>query len=463
MKLQLLLTAVVVAIAILVQVGLSDTILYYYMYPLVERWDKSLEFAQLDKIFLRENDNYYGEELAETLLWIGSLQEILEEYDDAILTYEDELIPAIRRRKANNGAQLGIAFSYLAGVYRKKGMYKKGLEVLWKSQRAHLSAPNIQADSFEIKENQISIDRMKKLIKISSKQKRYVENLIEIAERWRFSTRIQDADADDICEEKNQIKRRDRFYIPAISILIAILAPILYLTVYLLWRNPTHLRVCAVTTILTPVLAIVSICLTWNYASYTEGLNLAALIEYRFGNIEKSLRILDESRCTILKNPYDECMITSAVGIDTFISAMYGYSALGEYEIATELEEDINELISSNRVLKNSIIVLGYYLFLAETYYSRDDEMMSQHYSMLATKEMNGISFKTEKELLKALGSEKTDKSVNTSVTNDQHQVKDMMFYLDGVTMRRGVRPAVKARIGIKPPLTKKREQRKET
>jgi len=374
-----------------------------------------------------ELEVYYESLYLTILTQIGDLHQYLEEYDEALSVYEDELLPRIL--KFERSQDLGQAYSDLANIYRSKGEYKKGLELLEEAQMVYREiGANMET---YLERNTEAINEMREIIDISEKQDRYITKVFETAQRWQFTTRLYNLNAsDERCPAKARIRRKDRFYRPPEYLSILSIMTAISLLVKFTLGKPSRLRVAIAGVVSGLLLFISGVALSWSGYSYLDKLNVAAEWNLLLGKHERALEVFDEARCAILTNPYEESVITTACALDTFAGAIFVYMDLGvEYHTIDRLAADIDNLIEANSVLGPSVSTLTLYWNLHQYYSKRGDVMKSKKYSRLVeieTKRLTDTAAKEAKKLSDPKNKKPLNKTLYTGPELYEDQFEDL-------------------------------------
>mmetsp|Transcript_34388 Transcript_34388/g.75286 ORF Transcript_34388/g.75286 Transcript_34388/m.75286 type:complete len:477 (+) Transcript_34388:270-1700(+) len=363
------------------------------------------------------------------LLQLIEINVAMEQFDEAIAIYLNEIVPQLVHALGENSFEVGVVFSFVAAIYRAKGDYEMGLEYLARAQELYLAnadASVLVVDRAErtalMQKNQEDVEEMNELLDIVQEQEVYVSTYIDMARSWHFVHGIRH----DVIPENNNCPGEneriwDRFYSPTFSFLVLPSTGLLlaWLLLKFVWIKPTRIRCTAALVVGIPLLFVILSYWGWLLESYTGRLNFVASLYKGIGKDEKALELFDEARCSILARPYEEVLLTQDVVLDTFMGPAYVFMNRGEVDAVDNLVKDIHGLMAADSgLLDPSFKMFSFYLDIAETYMGLGDEAKAEHFYSLVEKEGKAlkrfISETAEEEIQKLL-EPKSTKGANES------------------------------------------------
>ena len=318
---------------------------------------------------------------------IARLYKSMGEYDQSLDIYKREFVPwsnkifedSLVLHKNSNLPfhQVATMAGHLSDLYRIKGEYQKSLDLLIQTRVLLLRCdrPSIPYwwHLYTLKDK---IKRMTRLVRLTKWQEEYTAALVRAARHPFLDT--------DVSQEENQVelcpaKRSDRF---GVSFSSSILRGNSYYNLIKLLSLLLHFSSRWIQLVgIVSMASVVVLAQMWNQFSVIEQLNGIARA-YSMGHQNfAALLLYEEARCEILANPYEEIILVSETGVETFIGAMLVYSELNWDQKAIEMAETIRNLVN-----------------IRNTAFGRQDEpndsaiisfrTMSSKYSLLGNKDL---------------------------------------------------------------------------
>jgi len=367
-----------------------------FLFECIGRWDLAMEQCQ-SMANQHQSSTSLEEEKAYTLLLarIGMLHTKMNEYDEALQIYENQLIPRLKEEDSDSyedSLEL-LVLNEMVTLYKTKGEYQKGLDCLKKARRLLVSGHSNILTTLYLYDNSERTKDMEYLVDTLKDQEGYILALMAAARRYHFSTRSYDADVTATIDCPRKDKKHRFPEVPDI-VLYASIGLVLWYSIRVFWSTPRqHLgkRGIVVCACAIPVFIFVWTGFMWNNSSELERLTFAAATMFRIGEYERALQLFDGARCEILANPYEEFVLTRETGFEVFTGALWVYNDLQLNALVDELSETIDELIEANVVLGASVHVASYYSLLSNVYYNRDEHQEAKRYEAMAQSEWDKV------------------------------------------------------------------------
>jgi tetratricopeptide (TPR) repeat protein len=283
---------------------------------------------------------------------IARLYKSMGEFDQSLEIYKQEFVPwsnkifedSLVLHKNSNVPfhQVATMAGHLSDLYRIKGEYQKSLDLLTQTRVLLLRCdrPSIPywLQLYTLKDK---IKRMTRLVRLIKWQEEYTAALVRAAHRPFLST--------DVLQEANQVetcpaKGSDRFRVNSSSSSLRGKSyySLIKLLFFLLHSSSKWIQWVGIVS----MASVVVLARIWNQLSVIEQLNgIARAFSMGHQNFA-ALLLYEEARCEILANPYEEIILVSETGVETFIGAMLVYSELNWDQKVIEMAETIRDLVN---------------------------------------------------------------------------------------------------------------------
>ena len=356
-----------------------------------KRWDVNLARCQAYKLSLPHQENSFNPAIEGQL---GFLHKMIGEYDKALEIYESKYIPWLKHttfpllnvETASDGTEFTSLIvqvisnvERVADLYRIKGEYKKGLNILIDAREAILSSGDSIFKSIQLYPLEASILDLAELTYASQKDQ-YRAAIVGAAERYHFSNRSQ-SPADSVVA--NCPPRSHQFRFPNKILYICIGLIFLWSSRLQQYRILKRLLLAFVLSI--PFLLMAMAAHGWNNITGLERLTYVAQTVSNYASMNTlALKLYDEARCEILTYSYEEMVLMKTRGLIPFAGAMLVYEKLHLDPLVNDLTETIFEITEMNTESGPDHVVANAYGSLAISYATRGDVVQSKKYLELA-------------------------------------------------------------------------------
>ena len=356
-----------------------------------KRWDVYLARCQAYKSSLPQNEDTFNPVIEGQL---GYLHKMIGEYDEALDIYESKNIPWVKGTifpllKVETVSDIA-EFTRLiitvvdnvekvADLYRIKGEYKKGLDILIEAREAILFSGESAFKSLQLFSLEASLLDMAELA-YADKKDEYRAAILKAAQRYYFSNRSQ-SPADSIAADCPPRSHQFRFPTKVLYFCIGLI---------FLWSSrllkyhilKRFLLACALSI---PFLLLAMAASGWNNITGLERLSFVAQMVSNYASMNTlALKLYDEGRCEILAYSYEEMVLIRTSGLSPFAGAMLVYERLHLDSLVNDLTETIFEIAALDTESGPDQVVANAYASLAISYATRGEKVQAAKYMELA-------------------------------------------------------------------------------
>jgi tetratricopeptide (TPR) repeat protein len=276
---------------------------------------------------------------------IGEIFNSMDEYDNAIQVYEEEVLPRLYKRKGwKSENESKDYFLNLGRIYENTGDRENTLAYYRQALSTTMGATAEERLVIEQKMTRVESEMQR-----AKNQQPYIDIIVAIARRWQFRGRVAYVDGTEHpnthCPPQPLVSRKDRFYRPK-PLLIDLVSFAVCICLFVFVRRKMTISRFIIAAV---VGFLILICLqlyknTLPLLYFSKAVFMGWNYHLIPGMQEYSLELLDEARCVLLKTPLETQVAFSKAPLRMFVTAFFIYLSEDGKE-ANLIFDDIMKII----------------------------------------------------------------------------------------------------------------------